>query len=236
MKKFSILTFFALGVMLALSSCKNDKGGEATTETDTEQSSSQVSDLAAPANPVGVTYQIKSNEAKMNWYASKIGGKHNGTINFAKGFLSIDNDQITGGTFVIDMNTIDVQDQEGEWKTKLERHLKGLDEGKEDHFFNVQKYPMSRFDITKVTDLEGNDEFNKMVYGNLTIKGITKPIGLTAKVTVDGDVVRVQTKDIVLDRTEWNVNYNSKKIFADLQDNIINDEIKLNFAFDAFKA
>lgn len=237
MKKLSLLALIAVFGMVAFSSCKNEKA------TDTPAEETEVTQTVPADQPLGNVqvngerYSIDSNSGQISWFASKVGGQHNGTIAIKEGVLGVDNGQITGGSFIIDMSTIDVRDLDGEWKMKLENHLKGLDEGKEDHFFNVAKYPTARFDITKVTDLEGNENANKMVYGDLTIKGITNPVGMTAMVTIDeSGTIHVQANKISLDRTKWNVNYNSKKIFADLQDNIIHDEFKLDFEFKATKA
>lgn len=42
------------------------------------------------------------------------------------------------------MESINVEDLEGQDKIDLEKHLKGTVKGKE-HFFNVQKYPKAYF-------------------------------------------------------------------------------------------
>ena len=54
-------------------------------------------------------------------------------------------------------------------KAKLEGHLKSGD------FFEVEEFPTASYEITKVTENTAGD-YNTLLEGNLTIKGITKPV------------------------------------------------------------
>jgi polyisoprenoid-binding protein YceI len=242
MKKISISMLFFAVTLFAFTACKNEKTGSTTTEENVQEEATSAQNAEASAavlNPSalpGDTYTISTENSRMNWRATKVGGKHNGTVAIQDGFLKVQDGNVTGGTLLFDMNTITVLDLEGEWKDKLERHLKGLDQGKEDHFFNVEKYPVARFDITKVTELEGSENGNHMIYGDLTIKGKTNPVGMTAMVKMDGNMLKASVNEMVIDRTLWDVNYNSKKIFSDIQDNIIHDEVKFDFGITAEKA
>ena len=46
---------------------------------------------------------INISESSVNWKGKKITGSHTGTINFQSGFLTMEGENITGGSFVIDM-------------------------------------------------------------------------------------------------------------------------------------
>ena len=59
-------------------------------------------------------------------------------------------------------------------KAKLEGHLKSGD------FFEVEKFPTTSYEITKVTENAAGD-YNTLLEGNLTIKGITKPVQFKSK-------------------------------------------------------
>lgn len=212
--KFSILLFVLAATIVF--SCKNKEAAEA-----------QVDAAAEVAEAQGMTYEVNTEMSKVMWVGSKPTGQHNGTINVSEGSVAVKDGNITGGTFTLDMNSITVLDQEGDQKSNLEAHLKGTAEGKEDHFFNVAQYPTATFEVTKLSNLEGNEEANMLVYGNLTMRGVTKQIGFPAMVSVGDAGVKVKTPSFTLNRTDWGVNYGSKSVFDNLKDNFINDEIEL---------
>jgi polyisoprenoid-binding protein YceI len=87
---------------------------------------------------------IKVDSSKVVWKGYKVTGSHEGIISIASGHLNFDKDVLTGGSFEIDMSTIKVTDLEGEYKGKLEGHLKS------DDFFGVTKFPSASLSFTKV--------------------------------------------------------------------------------------
>ncbi len=210
--KISVLFVF----VSVLFSCKGDKS------PDTRQVSDKVSALS------GTKYTVDKNVSKVMWKGSKVTGKtHQGTIDLKEGVISMKGDNITGGHFVIDMNTITSLDLTGEYKDYLESHLKGLEDRSADDFFNVRKYPTAKFEITKVTKLANDPQATHLVYGNMTIRDVTKQIGIKAKVIKNGNSVKVSTPEFTLNRTEFGVKYNSPTFFENLKEKAINDDIKL---------
>ena len=83
-------------------------------------------------------------------------------------------------------------------------------------FFDVENYPTATL---KINQIEGNN-----VEGDLTIKGITKPINFTME--QNGDLVTGKMK---FDRTEYDMVYRSKNFFKNLGNKIIHDEVVLTF-------
>ena len=69
-----------------------------------------------------------------------------------------------------------------------------------------------------------NDQ-NKTITGNLTIKGITHPVTFPAKLEVKDEIVKMDGK-LVIDRTLWDVRYNSGMFFDNLKDQAISDSIE----------
>jgi len=65
-------------------------------------------------------------------------------------------------------------------------------------YFNVSKYPSAVFHSTKVT-AKGDNKFD--VEGNLTLKGITKPVTLHATLTKQGEHPMVKKQAIGFDAT-----------------------------------
>lgn len=135
-------------------------------------------------------------------------GGHEGTIDFVKGHFIKTKDKITGGSFTIDMNTINSTDVEAEnAKKDLENHLKDPD------FFYVEEYPLAHLTITKV------EYFGESlrIEADLTLKGITQGINFTAEADYGK---RQLTTKFKIDRRRWDVNYTSK-----FRDGAISDAI-----------
>lgn len=162
-------------------------------------------------------------DSKITWIGRKVGGSHNGSINLKEGALQMENGKIIGGRFVIDMTSITDEDLSGEYKTKLEGHLKS------DDFFGVEKYPTATFEITEAIP---QGPGNYKITGNITIKGITKEIKFPAKVTEDNGVYTA-TANLTIDRSEYNVRYGSGSFFDDLGDKVIYDDFDLSVSISA---
>lgn len=221
MKK-NILSLFVIAATMLTVSCKNDK-----TETpEVQEEVAVASDAASP-------YVVDAASSIIEWVGSKPAGKHNGTIAISNGEVYLNNGKIESGKFTIDMNSITVLDlKAGDGKEDLEGHLKGL--GKEedaDHFFNTKKFPEGSFEITAVNTVDAQTT----VEGNLTLKGITKPVKFPATITLDGNKMTLSTESFKINRTEWNVNYASKSIFDNLKDKFVDDEIELKVNVTATK-
>lgn len=157
--------------------------------------------------------EVKTNESKVTWKAYKVTGSHTGTVNLNSGALMFDDGKLTGGEFDVDMTSLISADLEGEYKGKLEGHLKS------DDFFGVEKYPNSTLIFTKVK-ATGKNSYE--VQGDLTIKGITKPV--TFDVSVYGSKA---TATLKVDRAQYDVKYGSGSFFDDLGDKTIYDEFDL---------
>lgn len=136
-------------------------------------------------------------------------GGHHGYINFKEGYFIKTGDAISGGEFIIDMNSMtnsDIKEQEG--KDGLLNHLKDPD------FFDVKKYPLAKLIITKV---DYSEKTKARIEANLTLKGVTKPINFMAEFNYKEKEMKTRFK---IDRRKWNVNYTSK-----FKDGAISDAI-----------
>ena len=162
-------------------------------------------------------YQADTEATTLKWKGYKVTGEHEGTVKLKEGFLVYEDGQLAGGEFVIDMTTIEDTDLQGQWKAKLENHLKS------DDFFGVEKYPVSKFVITRAVP-QGPGKYK--IIGNLTIKGITKEIRFVADVQKNGDSVVADAR-ITIDRAEFDVRYGSGSFFDNLGDKTIYDEFDL---------
>lgn len=222
MKNLIKITFLMLTVSMFVA-CKNTKGEDAKVSDKVEETS----------KAEGKTYTVATDVSKVMWEGSKPVGTHNGTVNISEGTVIVDGDAIVGGSFTLDMNSIVVLDLEGDEKGYLETHLKGLDDKKADDFFNVNMYPTAKYEITKVTKKEGDPNGNALVYGNLTLKDITKSVAFTANIEVAEGMVKVSTPQFKIDRTQWGIKYGSPSFFEGLKDKAINNDMGLQVSLVA---
>lgn len=156
---------------------------------------------------------IKTDNSKVVWKGYKVTGSHEGTINLKSGSLTFNQDKLTGGEFVIDMSSIASTDLTGEYKGKLEGHLKSND------FFGVNNYPTATLVFKKVKSTGKN---SYKVTGDLTIKGKTNVI--VFDLSVYGNKANASLK---VDRTKYDVKYGSASFFDGLKDKAIYDEFDL---------
>ena len=167
-----------------------------------------------------VNAQVKltanADKTTLNWLGEKVTGEHTGTIKLQSGMLTMKENKIVSGEFIIDMKSI----KDAEANAKLEGHLKSED------FFGVEKFPTAKL------VLKGSDSFDKgsaLVKGELTVKGVTHPVEFKASVQKKDDGMYFYT-NIVVDRTKFNVRYGSGSFFDNLGDKTIYDEFKLKVA------
>lgn len=171
------------------------------------------------------TFKVNTEKSKVAWEGKKVGGKHNGFIKIKSGALVFTQNALSGGTFVMDMNSITNTDLEGEMNDKLVGHLKS------DDFFGVATYPTASYVIKSV---KKNDDCTLTISGDMTIKNKTNPVELSAIVSVKGGSLVGKAK-IVIDRSKFDVRYGSKSFFNDLGDSYINDEFELTVDLSASK-
>jgi len=186
-------------------------------------------DAQSAATGTGEQLVVDTTASTIKWKGSKVGGDHVGTIALKSGQLAVNGEEVASGSFVIDMNNIVDEDLPTQiLKDKLTGHLKSGD------FFDVAAYPESTFTITKVAKAaHPTDSVNYEVSGNLKLKDVEKNITFGAKITKEGDVYKAVTVPFSIDRTQWNVKYGSKTLFADLKENIVNDNIELQITIVA---
>ncbi len=161
----------------------------------------------------GEKKEVNTETSKVTWKAYKVTGSHTGTVALQSGALLFDGDKLSGGEFVVNMPTLISTDLEGEYKGKLEGHLKS------DDFFGVATHPTAKLVFT---DIKASGKNSYEVTGDLTIKGITKPVSFD--VSVYGSKATATMK---VDRSQYDVRYGSGAFFENLGDKTIYDEFDL---------
>lgn len=223
--------FFALTAFGLLVACNN------APEADVETSDAQEVDEMDGEQTA--TYTVETEGDEIHWIGFKTYAdtKHHGTLQVKDGKIMVENGGVTGGMFTIDLASIDDKDlpEDGDFnQAKLEGHLKSED------FFYVEKYPTATFTITSVKPAPADDKngATHMVSGNLNMRGNEKNITIPANIKVDEDMVSVETPEFVIDRTQWEVMYNSDKgtnVKSLAKEQLIDNSIKLEIDLKAKK-
>lgn len=218
-----ILAFAAGSFMI---SCKDSNADQSTTQAEQEV-----------AAETGSTYTLDEANSSLKWKAYHKGGLNPrfGTVK-STGTISAENGVVTGGSFVIDINSLKtdsaaVAASEGKTSADLDGHLKNAD------FFEVDKYPTAKFEITKVAAFDASKDksniadANFMVSGNLTLKDKTVNVTFPAKVTVtETDVDMVS--QFTINRQDWGLTYGAE---GDVKDWGISQEVDIELNVKAKK-
>ncbi len=173
------------------------------------------------------TLSINAQEKSLNiesssirWYGEEITGKqHYGDLKFSSGNIEINNKVVSTGNFVVNMNSLTVEDLSGGGKKRLEGHLRSS------AFFGVSDHPQASLNITSMVDIDGNSQ---ILDGELTIKGITHPINFSITLNSENNA----TAKLVFDRSKYDVRFRSGSFFDQLGDKLILDDIKLEVVLE----
>ncbi len=218
--------FIVAGLGLAAVACSNapEVAVEAKDEKEVEV-----------AEVVASEYVVAADANTVNWTGFKTysDGSHSGTINVSEGKFMAEGDQLIGGEFTIDMNSIQCIDlaENKEYHDKLVGHLRSGD------FFLVDSFQTATFVITDLVaaeDAEAGTTHN--VSGNLTLRGVTKNISFPASVMTTEGMIEFNAPEFVINRTDWGVNFHATSLAGAAKDQLIDDNIKLSMNLKAAKA
>lgn len=219
----------AFAAVLILAACNNNA-------TDKEADVHDVQQVEKPTTANAQPYTVDTNASTVKWEGHKsldIGKAHHGTVKIQSGTVYVQNDTLAGGDFVLNMRTIDNVDRKEandmENYNKLVGHLKSAD------FFDVEKYPTAKFEITSIEPLKGGGDNNFTVAGNLTLKQKTANISFPAKITAKPGQLNAKAK-FVIDRSKFDVRYGSETYLPDLaKDKVISNDITMDIDIVAKK-
>ena len=213
-KALNVTLILLLGLFMF--SCE----GETATETTESEDTATSEEMGASGS-----YTLAESESMLAWEGNmlKVGGVslygHNGTIDFQKGMMTLEDGKIVDGTFVVDMSTITPTDdaykpEEGKTQEKLVGHLSSPD------FFAIDSFPTATFQVTGME--EGK------IMGDMTIRGVTNPetIENVTMETMDGKVKA--TGSMTVDRQKYNVAWSNPA-----EDKVLSDDLELEFTIVA---
>jgi polyisoprenoid-binding protein YceI len=162
--------------------------------------------------------KVDVSASNIKWTGSQISGKsHFGSLKFKTGNITIKNNVVESGVFVVDMTSLSVDDLEGRGKKSLEGHLNS------DDFFSVESFPTSSLTISSGKQ-SGPSSFD--VSGILTIKGVSQRVSFSLNLEENNSA----SAKLTFDRSKFNVRYGSGSFFENLGDKLILDNIDLEIS------
>lgn len=164
----------------------------------------------------GQVYQVDLQKSRLDWSGKAAFNAYSlsGQITPQSGSIVLQEGQLVSTAFNIDMTTITSE------LPRLTKHLKSSD------FFEVDKFNAATFQSRELTFIT-NDSIS--IRGDLTIKGITKSHVFTSRVKKADSGQLVVAGDMQIDRTEFEIYFNSPNYFKNLKQEAIADEFTLSF-------
>src|SRR5688572_5350598 len=198
-------TFLAFAAVATLAACNEAPEGDKADITDKQEAS----------DATGQTFVADTAASYVRFTGHGVGKNHPGKFRLSSGSVAVANNQITGGNFVVNIKSMDLE-QEGEmFDTKLRPHLMSGD------FFDADKFSTATFEITKVEPYKPNDKDTSLVEGanfnvsgNLKLKGTTKNITFPTRIEQDDNTLKAKA-NFDIDRREWQMNYGNDKTLGD---------------------
>lgn len=163
----------------------------------------------------GQPFSVDTANSSIRFTGNGVGKNHPGKFKLSSGTVSVNNNEITGGEFVINIKSMDLEQKEAMFQDKLRPHLLSGD------FFDAEKFGTAKFVITKVTPYQASGADTSLtkganfnISGNFTLKDVTKNITFPARVDLDGNTLKAEA-NFDIDRRQWQMNYGNDKTLGD---------------------
>jgi polyisoprenoid-binding protein YceI len=213
----------AAGLVVVITSCG---GGEPKGDNAAIQEKQEAADVQ------GVQFAVDTTASRVRFTGYGVGKNHPGKFKVSSGTVAIADNKVTGGSFTIDIKSMDLEQKGGVFDSKLRPHLMSGD------FFDAEKFGTAKFDISSVQPYSpGNSDTsvvagaNYTVSGNFTLKDVTKNISFPAKIDLDGNTLKAKS-NFIIDRTQWQMRYGNDKT---LGDKFIDEKVNIELDLQAKK-
>lgn len=176
--------------------------------------------LAPEEAPRDGRYAVDVGRSLIGWVGRNPGGSHDGTLRLRGGRIDVKGGLVARADFEIDMASIEVADLAGDVAELLRKHLESED------FFAVAANPVARLSVLRMVPIAGATlgSPNFEVEAELTLRGVANPVAFPATVAVRGGELTLEAH-FDIDRTRWNVNYGSGRLYARLGMHLVHDHI-----------
>jgi len=155
------------------------------------------------------SFSVDTVSSQILWYC----GRHYGCVRLDTGSVESVNNNIIGGSFIVDMNTVSDDDitDNNLLRLTLDNVIKSLS------FFNVETFSDSKFKIEEVEKIDSDYYY---ITGILEIQDVERNISFKSKIVFKENRIIVDSDIINIDRTNWGVNYLSEKYDPEGKENM----------------
>ena len=140
-----------------------------------------------------IVYQIDTDSSYIHWYCDL----HNGHVFLDSGYISLINDEVISGRFVICMESIlnlDINDYEL-MRITLENTLKSIE------FFNTPLFHHSFFEF----DQSEKSDKGHIITGELELMGVEQCMSFNSKFDFDDNNLVITSDSLIINRTHWGI-------------------------------
>ena len=202
---FTKSTFLGYALVFSLAACDTTPKGD----------KADISEKKEAAAVTGQTFTVDTAASHVRFTGHGVGKNHPGKFRLSSGTVAVANNQITGGNFVVNIKSMNLEQKGEMFDKKLRPHLMSGD------FFDADKFSTATFEITKVEPYKPNDKDTSLVEGanfnvsgNLKLKGTTKNVTFPAHIDQDDNTMKAKA-NFDIDRREWQMNYGNDKTLGD---------------------
>lgn len=158
-------------------------------------------------------------KSEIGWSAKSVSDTHFGKVRLNKAVLEIQDGKLVGGSFEADMTSITVDDiSDAEHNADFIRHISDGD------FFETNRYPTASFRITESSQVSSG---LYVVKGEMTIKGVTKPIEFQVQLKAAGEAL-VASGIVTVNKQNFGIEYGGQGKPGSEKDWFIYDDFTLN--------
>lgn len=223
MLKHTMVPALLLAATISFTACNDAKNGDEAAITEAQQP------VEAGA---GQMFMVDTNSSRVRFTGFGVGKNHPGNFRLSAGTVTLSGNDVTGGEFLININSMEMEEKGEMFQNKLRPHLLSGD------FFDAAQFGTAKFVITKVEPYaaDGKDTSvvagaNYSVSGNLTLKSETKNVTFPAKIDLDGNTLRAKA-NFDIDRRQWQMAYGNDKT---LGDKFISETVNVKLDIEARK-
>jgi polyisoprenoid-binding protein YceI len=170
-----------------------------------------------------VTWNIDATHSELTFRIRHLVSRVNGSFNQWSGTIVADPQSLAGGSVNVEIQTASIDTNH----ERRDNHLRSAD------FFDAATHPTITFRSTRV-ETQGQE---LKVHGNLTIRGVTRPVVLEGRMLEVGGVAGKRRigfeAETTINRMDYGVSWNRA---AEGGGAVLGDEVRISIAIEAVEA